>query len=94
MSDDNSPLTTLFELQRNTIKQTEDVLETTLEMPGEMSGTFYGGLDTQRDVQEQVLEMTRQSVHTSLDAAESVTAQSATLDDLRGSVDEIGRAHV
>ena len=44
MSDDDSPLTTLFELQRNTIKQTEDALETALEMPGEMSDTVYGGL--------------------------------------------------
>ena len=88
MTDDDSPLETLFELQRSTIRQTEDALDSALEVPADLSDTLYGGLDTQREVQEQVLHMTRQSIHTSLDAAESVTTGSATLDDLRDSVDE------
>ncbi|PSP49690.1 hypothetical protein BRC75_02970 [Halobacteriales archaeon QH_7_69_31] len=88
MTDDDSPLATLFELQRNTIRQTEDALESALEVPADVSDTLYGGIDTQREVQRQVLGMTRQSIHTSLDAAESVTTSSATLDDLRESVDQ------
>ena len=88
MSDDDSPLATMFQLQRNTIRQTEDAIESALEMPADVSDTLYGGVDAQREVQEQFLHMTRQSIHTSLDAAESVTSGSATLDDLRDSVDE------
>ncbi|MEF8806936.1 hypothetical protein [Natronomonas sp.] len=88
MSDNDSPLSTLFELQRNTIKQTEDLLETALSVPRDVGDSLYSGVETQQELQERALELTRESVHTSLDAAESVSGDSATLEDLRESVDE------
>jgi DNA repair exonuclease SbcCD ATPase subunit len=89
MTDDEpSPIGTLFQLQRETIKQTEDVIENVMTLPREMSDTVYSGVDTHQDVQKQALRLSRQSVHTSLDAAESVSGGSSTLEDLRDSVDE------
>lgn len=88
MSDQNNPIETLFQLQRDTIRQSRDLLEEGLRMPREVSDTLYGGVDAQREIQAQTLEVTRKSIHTSLDAAESVVGGAGTLDDLRNSVDE------
>jgi uncharacterized phage infection (PIP) family protein YhgE len=88
MSDDNAPLSTLFELQRNTIRQTEDVLESALSVPREVGDSLHAGVETQQELQGRALGLTRESVHTSLDAAEAISGDSETLDDLRESVDE------
>ena len=88
MSQENSPIETLFQLQRDTIEQSQDILEQTLAVPREMSDTLYGSVDAQREIQAQALDVSRKSVHTSLDAAESVVGGSSALDDLRDSVDE------
>lgn len=88
MSDDDSPLTTVFRLQRQTIEQTEDVLEEMLSVSREVGEGLSTGVAAQRDVQERALELSRRSVHASLDAAESVAGDAETLADLRASVDE------
>lgn len=75
-------------MQRDTIRQSQDILEQSLEVPREMGDTLYGGVDTQRELQTQALAVTRSSVHTSLDAAESFVGGATTLDDLRDAVDE------
>lgn len=69
MSENNSPIQTLFQLQRDTIKQTEEVLEQALRVPRDVGDTLYSGVGTQQEVQAQALDLARKSVHTSLDAA-------------------------
>ena len=44
MSDDNSPLTTLFELQHNTIKQTEAAVDGVAHLAGHLQGRLEGVL--------------------------------------------------
>ncbi len=88
MADNNAPVGTVFELQRTTIEQTGGLLTEFVEASTDASDGLVQSVDTQREIQEQTLELTRQSVHQSLDVAETVTATSPVDDDdLRGTVD-------
>jgi methyl-accepting chemotaxis protein len=89
MTDDSSPVEMIFELQRTTIEQTGDLLEELVKASAEAGDGLTEGVDAQREIQEQLLELTRQSVHQSLDAAETVTDTSSVgdVDDLRETVD-------
>jgi archaellum component FlaC len=81
-----TPLGAIFQLQRETIKQTEAVAEELMRTPAEISELLTEGAGTQRELQEQTLELTRQSIHRSLDAAESVVGNE--INPLRASVDD------
>ena len=88
MADNNAPVGTVFELQRTAIEQTGGLLTEFVEASTDASDGLVQSVDTQREIQEQTLELTRQSVHQSLDVAETVTATSPVDDDdLRGTVD-------
>ena len=80
----NTPLTALFEFQRNAIRQTGAAAEELLRFPAEFSGVV--GVNPGLGVQEQALELSRQSAHRSLDATESVVG--SDIDQLRDVVDE------
>ncbi|MXR52854.1 hypothetical protein GRX03_14720 [Halovenus sp. WSH3] len=85
MSD--TPLGAFFRLQRETIRQTEAIAEEILRAPAEVGDLFAEGVGTQRDLQEQALELSRQSIHRSLDAVESLN-DGEEIESLRDSVDE------
>lgn len=85
---DNNPIEALFQLQRDTIKQTEDIAEGILEVPTEVGETLSEGLEVQQAVQEQTIELSRQSIHRSLDATGSVTPENSQIDELRELVDD------
>jgi hypothetical protein len=86
---DDAPVERFFELQRTTIEQTGEVLEQVVETSGEVAGELVGGVETQRDIQEQSLELTRESLQQSLDVVERVTEASSLggVTDLRETVD-------
>jgi methyl-accepting chemotaxis protein len=98
MSERDSPVEMLFEVQRETIRQTEDVIENVLELSTEFGENVAGGVDAHQEIQEQTLELSRESMHRSLDAAEAVATtsasveavpdQTANLDELRAMVDD------
>lgn len=82
-----TPLSALFELQRETIRQTEAVAEELIRFPAEASDALVTTARAQLELQEQVLELSRQSIHRSLDAAASVSGD-AEIDQLRDTVDQ------
>lgn len=82
----DTPLSAFFHLQRTAIRQTGAAAEELLRFPAEFGGTAVAGVDSGRGVVEQAVELSRQSAHRSLDAAESVAG--GDIDQLRGAVDE------
>ena len=82
-----TPLGAIFRLQRETIQQTETVAEELIRTPAEVGDLLAEGAGTQRELQEQALELTRQSIHRSLDAAESV-AGAGEIGSVRSSIDD------
>lgn len=88
MTDTQNPIQALVQLQRETIKQTEEVAEGILERPGQFSDTVSTGIETQRELQEQALELSRQSIHRSMDATSAVSPDDDQIDELREMVDE------
>lgn len=82
-----TPLEAVFQLQREAIRQTETVAEELIRLPTEVGDLFTEGARTQRELQEQAFEVSRQSVHRSLDAVESV-AGAGEIESLRESVDQ------
>jgi len=87
MSDD-TPLQTFFQLQRETIRQSEELMEAAFEAPRELSEMSQSGTEAHRQMGSQALELSRRSIHQSLDAAESVPGDEPGLDSLRETVDE------
>lgn len=81
-----TPLSAAFQLQREVIRQTETVAEEIVRLPTEVGGLFAEGAGTQRELQEQAFELSRQSIYRSLDAVESV-AGGEDVEPLREAVD-------
>lgn len=80
----DTPLDAFFDLQRTAIRQTGAATEELVRFPaavGDLAGANPG-----RELQEQALELSRQSAHRSLDAAESVVG--SDIDQIRDAVDE------
>ena len=82
-----TPLEAVFQLQREAIRQTETVAEEMIRLPTEVGDLFTEGARTQRELQEQAFAVSRQSVHRSLDAVESVVG-AGEVESLRESVDQ------
>lgn len=85
MSEYNTPIGPIFELQRETIKRTVDVLQFPRGVRNEL---YRQGADTSEQVGAQILEASRQSIHQSLSVAEAVQ-HSGEIDDLRETVDQV-----
>jgi predicted transcriptional regulator len=88
MSQNTTPVETFFEMQRETIKETENFVQTAVGFPMEVGKTFYLAGEPGREMRDQMLAVSRESVHRSLDAIESAPGETPALDDLRESVDE------
>lgn len=88
MSQNSTTVETIFEMQRETIKETESVVQTAFEFPMEVGKTFYLTGEPGREMRDQMLAVSRNSVHRSLDAIESAPSETPGVEDLRDSVDE------
>jgi hypothetical protein len=80
----NTPLDAFFGFQRTAIRQTGAVTEELLRFPAEFGS--LAGMNPGLGLSEQALELSRQSAHRSLDAAESVVG--GDIDQMRDIVDE------
>lgn len=80
----NTSLKAFFDLQRAAIRQTGAAAEELFRFPAAFGG--LAGVNPARGLQEQAIELSRQSAHRSLDAAESVVG--GDIDQLRDAVDE------
>ncbi len=82
MVDYTSPITATFELQRQTIKQSQEALEQGIEFQKDFNQAMVDGLDGQEDAQKRVVELQREAllntletVETNIPGAEDATAE-------------------
>lgn len=88
MSNNTTPVEMFFQLQRDTIKGSQEVLESTLAFPKEIGETFGLAGESGREMRDQSLEMSRESLHRTIDLFESIPGDSLQTAELRDSVDE------
>jgi len=89
MVDYTTPVTTAFEMQRNTIEQSQKALEQSVAFQQNVNEAVIDGLDTQESAQRRGVELTKTAVHSYLDAVEaSVPGVAGTVDEVREAVDE------
>lgn len=88
MSENTTPITAFFQLQRDTIRGTEEVFEAALDAPREFGEAFNLTGESGRETRDQTLEISRESLYRSLDAVESLPGPTPGINDLRESVDE------
>jgi len=88
MVDYTSPITATFELQRQTIKQSQEALEQGIEFQKDFNRALAEGLDGQEDAQRRVVELQREAlldtletVETNIPGAEDATAEVRTTVD-------------
>lgn len=87
MSDDSSPLRSLFETQQELIENGQQFVESTMRVPLEMNAAFQETLEEQKDLQQDTLELTHDAVTDVLETIESA-GPGGELVDVRDAVDE------
>lgn len=87
MSDDSSPIRSLFEAQQQLIRNGQQFFESTMQLPLEMNAALREALDEQRQFQRETLELTRDAVTQLLDTAEQA-GPGTDLDEVRVAVDD------
>jgi chromosome segregation ATPase len=87
MSDDTSPIRSLFEAQQQLIRNGQQFFESTMKIPLEMNDALREALDEQRQFQRETLELTHDALTQMLDTAEQA-GPNDDLDEVRAAVDE------
>lgn len=89
MVDYTSPITATFELQRQTIEQSQEALEQGIEFQRDFSQALVDGLDGQEDAQRRAVELQREAILNTLETVETNVpgAEDATA-EVRTTVDE------
>lgn len=89
MVDYTSPITATFELQRQTIEQSQEALEQGIEFQKDFNQAMVNGLDGQEDAQRRVVELQREALLNTLETVETNIpgAEDATA-EVRSTVDE------
>jgi hypothetical protein len=83
------PVTTTFELQRQTVESGQRALEAGVESQRRVAAAVVDGMETAGTTQRRTVELSRQAVHSTLDAvATGLPGMDAAVEDLRGTVDE------
>ncbi|MXR51631.1 hypothetical protein GRX03_08450 [Halovenus sp. WSH3] len=89
MVDYTSPITATFELQRQTIKQSQEALEQGIQFQQDFNRALVGGLDGQEDAQRRVVELQRNAVLDALDTVEAnIPGSEDATAEMRETVDE------
>ena len=89
MSQNDSPVTPVFEFQRTAIEQTHRVFQRSVEFQQSVNGAFVDGFDSAADVSERGNDLLRRSVDAYLDAVETTVPGGAdVVADVRENVDE------
>lgn len=89
MTTNDTTLGAVFELQRATIERTGAVVEQTLSAPTNAGEAFYMTGESGREMRERLLELSRSSVHQSLDTVARFQGGETDLSDLHDSVDSM-----
>lgn len=86
MTGNDPPVARFFQLQRETISGTGELLERIVKVSAE--GTERLSFGVQRELTAETVELARESTHQSLDAVEAVAGSTpADIEDARGAVD-------
>lgn len=85
MTNKNTPVGLLFELQRETIEQTGELLEQVVELSADMSDG--DAVSRQRDIATETVELGRESIHRSLDTVALFAGDREEFDEVRETVD-------
>ena len=89
MVDYTTPVTKTFELQRQSIAQSQQALEQTIEFQHRVGEAMVDGFETQESVQRSVVELQQDAVHSMLDAVEAnVPGTEETIVEIRELLDE------
>jgi hypothetical protein len=89
MSKSTNPFGAVFELQRATIRQTGKLVEQSLTLPKKASETISMSSEDSDEMRATLFGLSRESVHHSLEAAESMQGEDSSLDELHDSVDAV-----
>ena len=89
MTDNQSPISAVFELQRTTIEQSQKLVEQSLDVPVQVNERVHGTIGPQKQAQQRTIQFGQQSIESVLDAVETSVPQSdGALDEVRDAVDE------
>lgn len=89
MTDRNDSVIGLaFELQRNQIELGQRAIEQTIETRRAFDDRIRGGLETQEEAQETVLEFTRDSINELLDTVADTAGEDQAVADIREAVND------
>lgn len=89
MVDYTSPITATFELQRQTIEQSQEALERGIEFQKDFNKALVDGLDGQEDAQRRVVELQREAILNTLETVETnVPGTEDATAEVRETVDE------
>jgi len=73
MADDSSPVGFLFEMQRESLRQSSELVESAIDLSADLGENVADGVETQQELQKQSLAFARESIHRSLDNVEAVS---------------------
>lgn len=88
MSNQTTPIETVFEMQRTMIEQTEAMVRTAVETPKQVSETARLSGEPAREARTVALETSRRGMHQSLDAVESVAGDDEGVETLHEAIDD------
>ena len=89
MSENDSPVSAVFELQRNAIEQTHDVVERSVEFQEDVNARVIDSVEPAREVQARSNDLVRTGVEAYFDAIEAaVPCEQAVVVDLRETISE------
>lgn len=89
MTDDSNPVSQAFALQRKTIEQSQEAMRQGLEYQQRLNEAVLDSVEGGSHTTERGTEMTRDALHSTLDAIEQIVPDaSGNLDQIRESIDE------
>lgn len=89
MTEYTTPVTTAFQMQRQSIEQSQKVFAQGLSFQKNVTEAFIGSLDSQESAQRRGVELAQTAFHSYLDTIESaVPGVTPTVEEVRASVDE------
>lgn len=89
MTDDSNPVSQAFALQRKTIEQSQKAMKQGLEFQQRLNDAVVESVEGQSQTTERGTEMTRDALHSTLDAIEQMVPDAGgNIDQVRESIDE------
>lgn len=89
VSESSTPFTSMFEMQRRTLRQTQQTLEQSTGIQREMTDALLDAMDAQEETQKKGIGAMKSATEASLAAVESMTpADAAAFEGVHTAVDE------